>query len=281
MINAAIFHLSAAKRHDEMQVFIDHALALLEDLDGYSAGGLRHSLAYMHQMRGELERAEQYYRGALEAFSRAPAGTARAIAELKSRSSLLHLLWERTGQTSVALAMWLDAQDAALLDEYSFVILQQNIAALYVYLMDEELALHHLLKALPCASGYQLLICRVMLAWLEQDTAVFPELFAMSRLWEQNEVVERISALWIRTLRRAGQGNRALELRSMIEAAPYVNLEFAVLEAERGHLDEARKLLEESRAAYPLREFRLQWHAAEYLITRKEEALDELLDLTA
>lgn len=282
VISAAIFQLSAAKRHSETQEFISHALALPEEmLDGFSAGALSHSLANFHQMRGELEAAEQYYREALTAFARVPTGTRRAIAELKSRGNLLHVLWERTGHTDTTLAMWLDFQDITLLDDYSFVILQQNISVMYSYLMQEELALQHLRKALPRASGYFLLMGRVILAWLEQDTQAFPALFAMARLWEQNEVVERVGALWIRTLRRTGQRNQAFALRNTIEAAPFVNLEFAVLEAERGNLTEARELLEETRAAYTYREFRLQWHAAAYLINRTEEALDDLLNLTA
>lgn len=276
----AVYSLGAAKRFDQVAAFSTAAEAMLPQLEPHDAGGLLQNLGVLSFMRGDFAESERRFRESLAASARAEPSQARSLAEVRVRGNLYLMAWELRGDVDEPLAGQRELVARADLDDMAYVNLHQNLAVSHAMRGEEAEAAHELRKALARAGPHGALVLRSMLAYIEGDLPAFPPLLTAARKWEVFELCERVSALWLRTLRRAGDLTTAFELEPLLEMGPFTKLELVWACLERGDDERARRLLDETRGAYPYREYLLHWHAAAYLVERAEERLSELLALT-
>lgn len=280
LIGAALFTLAGAKRFEQAEPFLEAADALLSSLAPVTLGTLLQSLGTFEFIRGEYAAAERQYLASLAAFAEAQPSAAVRQAEVRTLTNLGTLAWEVHGNIDGMVHNRQELLRRADLDEAATVLLHQALAVSYAYAGDEAAAAAAVRKVAAHARGSINLMLTSMLAYFERDIAAFPSILAAARRWETFELAERVSALWLRALRMAGDTVSAFELYPGLEHGPYTQLELAWAHEAQGEPDAARALLEETRDAYAYREFQLQWHAVAYMLERSAVRLEELLALT-
>ncbi len=280
LLSTALFGLAGAKRLEVAAAFEKMAYEMLDDFEPLDAASVQQNLAALEFVRGDFVQMETRLRAGLAALSRAEASQAATNVEFRLRANLNLLAWELRGEIDEPLAAQLELLARPGLDDTAYVMLRQNLAVSYALKGQEDNALEQLRLASGRASTYALLVLRQMTAYFEGDLEAFSGLLTAVRRWETFEMSERVSALWLRALRRANDLVTAFDLLGVLEIGPFTKLELVWAEVNRGGLERARQLLAETRGAYPYREFLLHWHAGNYLVERTPEALEELLALT-
>ncbi len=279
LAGTAIYALGAARRFDEVAAFTSAAAALLPDLAPTDAALLLQKLGALSFVTGDFAESERLFRASLAASKQAPPSIERTLAETKVRGNLYLIAWELHGNSEEPLAGQRELAANPDLDDTAYVTLHQNLAVSYALAGADEEAVAALRKATTRANAYAQLMIRGMLAYFERDLEAFPAIIAATRRWEAFELCERTSALWLRALRRTGDLRTALSLQPALQVGPFTKLELVWVHANNGDLATARALLEETRGAYAYREFLLHWHAAAYVLDRRQARLDELLAL--
>ncbi len=276
----AVFALSGAKRFEAAESFASKLQGLIAELEPLEAGAAWRRLASLAYMRGRFEETEQRYHNALAAFAPAEPSAMRALAEAKVKANLYSLALDVRGEIEGPLASQLELMEKGGLDDITQMTLRQNAAVNLALLNDEPAAVAQLKIALPLTTAYGKLLVESILAFLTRDLSAFPRLLAAARKWEHREQCERVSAMWLRALRRSGDLSTAFEVEPRLQRGPFTDLEMLWAHEARGDIETARALLAGTRDAYPYREYALHWHAANYLLERTDAALDELLSLT-
>lgn len=279
LASIAVFTLASAKRFEKCTWFADRLKKVMPEDDPHIMGGAQQNLGYRAYMQANYDEAEALFRQALATYSRLEPTPERTILETKTRYGLYLINWEIHGNIDEPLAGLMDMIHAGQLDEHGYVITRQN-AAVYLsklWRIDEAIKLCR--EALARAAPYHRLMIEAMLAFLHLDATKFPALLSAARRWEQNELSERVSALWLRTLRFTNDLDAAQRIAHTLQPGPYVNLELAWVAEATGDHERAVALIQETRGSYPYREFGMHWHAADYAINGNEEALNELLSL--
>ncbi|MCC6312097.1 MAG: hypothetical protein IT345_14435 [Trueperaceae bacterium] len=272
--------LGGVKRFAQAAEFSAVALDLLDELAPQEAGAILRGLGLVAFAQGDYPEAERSFRAALAKFQAAEAGEQQTTFALVGRANLASTLWELHGDPHELLAMIREVASAPGLDDGAFVTFKQNLAVAQAFVGDEAGALEATRAAATKARDYGAVVVNSMLAYFEGGTAAFRALLAGARKWERFELSERVSALWLRALRRAGDLDAAIDLQEVLEVGPFTKLELVWAYERRGDRARARELLEQTRGAYPYREFRLHWHAAAYLVERTHEQLDAILELS-
>ena len=159
-----------------------------------------------------------------------------------------------------------------------------NLAVYYTRLGNYEAALGRVNRHEHSDSVYGLW-WQMLKAYLEQDLSTFQHLNEQARKWEFKAFAERVSALWLRTLRRLGvkeNAAKAFALRDSLSAGPHTCIEYSYFEHARGNTAAALALLEAGRngGKFLDRDHQLVWWAAHYTLTKQESSLDTLLDLS-
>lgn len=280
LVSNAISRLAAAKRLEVAAAFEKKAYELLNDIEPLEAASMLRNLATLDFVRGDFAQMEARLRAGLGFLANSEAGQATTNVEFRLRANLNLLAWEVRGEIDEPLASQLELLSRPDLDDTANVMLRQNLAVSYALKGEEDKALEQLRIASGSASTYSRLLLRQMTAYFEGDLQAFPGLLTAARRWETFEMSERVSALWLRALRRAGDLVTAFDLLDVLEIGPFTKLELVWAEVNRGGLERARQLVTETRGAYPYREFQLHWHAANYLVERTPEALEALFALT-
>ncbi len=275
-----LFGLSGVKRFAQAAEFSAVALDLVDALPPQEAGTILRGLGLVAFAQGDYREAERSFRAALARFQAAEASKQQLTLTMMTRANLSSTLWELHGDPHELLAMIGEVAATPGIDDAAFVTFQQNLAVAQAFVGDESGAVEATRAAAAKAHGYGAVVVNSMLAYFEGDTTAFPALLAGARKWERFELSERVSALWLRALRRAGDLDAAIGLQEVLEVGPFTKLELVWAYERSGDRARATKLLEETREAYPYREFRLHWHAAAYLVERTSEQLDALLDLS-
>lgn len=277
--SVTVYALSIAKRFEQCAPYAERLRAALPLADPVMMGRVLTNLAQYEYMQGHHELAEATISELLESYYLLEPGPVRALLEKKARLSLHAMTWETRGSAEESLAGQLQMLEQGGLDQHSNLSVRQNASVNMAILWDVEGAVGMLREALQYAAPYNRLMVEAMLAYLELDTEKFPQLLTAARRWEQHELSERVSALWLRALRFSGDLTTGASIAGTLQMGPYTKLELLWVAEAAGHHEEARRLLEETRGAYPYREFMLHWQAAAFLVTGSEEALDELVGL--
>jgi len=280
LIGAALFALGSSKRFEQAEAFRLAADKLVPSLPPHPAGVLQQNLGTFEFSRGDFAAAEERYASGLAALARAEPSLVVRQAQVRLLANLQSVVWEARGDVDGPLASQRELIARPDLDEASYVILHQNLAVNSALSCDDETAKTALRKVLARSRAYMALVIRSNLAYLERDVAAFPSLLAAARKWEAFELAERVSALWLRVLRREGDFGGVVDLYRRVESGPFSKLELAWARAGRGELREAAALLHETEGAYAYREFRVHWHAVAYMVERSAERLEQLLNLT-
>lgn len=280
LLGVALFTLAAAKRFEEAEPFERAALELAPSLPHDAAARLLHNLGPVSYFRGDLAAAEARFRQALAAYGRAEQTPQLRSAAARTAANLQLMLWELHGDVDSMLAAQLELAQAPDLDDGTLFIVHQNLSVTHAYLGDETAAAAALRRVANRAQGDNAVMVRAMLAYFERDVAAFPAILAAARRWESLELAERVSALWLRALRRSGDLDSAFDVYPQLAEGPFTKLELAWALAARGDAAEAARLVSEAEAAYHYREFRVHWLAAAYVVERRPEHLAALLDLT-
>lgn len=280
LAGTAVFALSGAKRFEAAEPFATRLKRLIGDLEPLEAGLAWRRLASVAYMRGRFEETEQHFHDALAAFGQAEPSAMRALAEAQLKANLYSVALDVRGEIEGPLAGQHELLEQGGLDDLTQVTLRQNAAVNLALLNEEAAAVAQLKIALPLTTAYGKVLVETMLAYLTRDRAAFPQLLAAARKWEHRELSERVSALWLRALRRSGDLSTAFEVEPRLQRGPFTDLEMLWAHEARGDTETARALLAETRGAYPYREYAMHWHAANYLLERTDAALNELLSLT-
>lgn len=276
----ALYGLGGVKRFEQAAEFSAVANRLLAELAPQEAGSILRALGLVAFTRGDYPEAERTFRAGLAKLQEVEPGRQRTVMELITRANLASTLWELHGDPHELLALVRELASTPDLDDGAFVTFNQNLAVAHAFVGDEASALAATRLAATKARDYGAFVVRSMLAYFEGDLTAFPALLAGARKWERFELCERVSALWLRALRRAGDLDTAVDLLGVLEVGPFTKVELVWVYEHRGDLVRARALLEETRDAYAYREFSLHWHAAAYLVERSREALETLLELS-
>src|SRR5690606_38686267 len=279
LASVTVFALSIAKRFEQCAPYAEWLRRLLPREDPVIMGKALMTLAHLAYMQGNYADAEPIYKALLEPYGKLEPGPQRTLLEVKVHSSNNLLAWEMHGSVEEPLAGQLETLEKGGLDQHAGVVIRQNAAVNMAILWQVDAAISTLRQALENAAPYHRLMLEAMLAFLELDVAKFPALLSAARRWEQLELSERVSALWLRTLRFSGDLRTGSRIGHTLQTGPYTKLELLWVAEAAGDRQEALRLLEETRGAYPYREFMLHWQAANYLLTRSEVVLDELLGL--
>lgn len=279
LASLAVFALASAKRFETCEWFARQLRGLMHDDEPLLRGGALQNLAYMAYMQAHYAEAEALFREALAAYSRLEPGPTRTLVETKTRYSLYLIHWEINGNVEEPLSGLLEVIRRGGLDDHAYVITRQNASVYLTKLWRIGEATRLCREALARAAPYHRIMIEAMLAFLEQDVSRYPVLLAAARRWEQNELSERVSALWLRTLRFTGDLQTAERIAPTLQDGPYTKLEQVWVAEAAGDRQRAQALLDDTRDAYPYREFRMHWHAADYMLSRHEAALDKLLSL--
>ncbi len=274
-----VYALSIAKRFEQCAPYARSLQGLLPHEDPLIMGRALSNLAQLAFMQGDFLQAEETYKELVRTYGKLEPGPLRTLMETKARISAYMLGWEIHGILEEALAGQLEALEKGGLDQQANVVIRQNAAVNLAIVWDVEAACRTLRESLAYAAPYQRLMIQAMLAFLELDVDAFPAILSAARRWEQLELSERVSALWLRTLRFSGDLRTGATLAPNLQSGPYTKLELLWIAEAAGEREEALRLLEETRAAYPYREFKLHWQAASYLLTRDERALTDMFAL--
>lgn len=274
-----VYALSAAKRFEQCAPYAQRLRAMLPHEDPTVMGRAQAHLAHLAYMQGDYAQADATLKELLSTYARLEPGPQRQLLETKARISTYTLAWEIHGALEEQRFGLLDMLEKGGLDQTANLTVRQNSAVNLTLTWELEAASRLLREALKYAAPYHRLIIEAMLAFTESAPERFPALLSAARRWEQLELSERVSALWLRTLRFSGDLLTGRQLYDDLQQGPYTKLEQLWLEAAAGNRDAALNLLEDTRGAYPYREYALHWHAARLLLTPTEEALADLFTL--
>ena len=274
-----VYALSAAKRFEQCAPYATRLQQMLPHDDPMIMGKALSNLAQHVYMQGDYLKAETYFKELVRTYGKLEPGPLRTLMETKARISTYMLGWEIHGIVEEALAGQLEALEKGGLDQQANLVIRQNAAVNMALTWDVPGARKTLHEALNYAAPYQRLMIEAMLAFLELDAEKFPALLTAAKRWEQLELSERVSALWLRTLRFSGDLTTGRSVAPVLQMGPYTRLELLWVAEAAGERDEALRLLEETRGVYPYREFRIHWHAADYLLNRDEAALEAMFGL--
>lgn len=271
--------LANAKRFEQCAPYAARLRGLQPLDDPLLLGRALGSLCQVEYMQGRYAEAYSLSRQVLAAYSRLDPGPLRKQMEDRARGSMHLLGWELHGLIEEAQADYLAMLEAGGLDQGANVVYRQNAAVNMVIMGDIQSAGRLLREALDFAAPYHRLMIEAMLAFVEGDLDDFPRLLAAARRWEQLELSERVSALWLRTLRFSGDLETGGRMKEIVQNGPYTDLELLWVAEAAGQRGEALDLLERTRGAYPYREYRIHWLAAHFMLTGDEASLDELLSV--
>src|SRR5690554_2781130 len=277
--SATVFALSLAKRFEQCAPYAESLKQMLPLEDPLLMGRALHSLAQVAYMQGDYAEALTLQNALVRTYAKLEPGPVRTLMVTKARHAVNFIGWELHGEVEESLADHLATLEKGGLDQTTNVVFRQNAAVNMALMWDMEGAGRMLREALEYAAPYHRLMIEAMLAFIELDFEKFPALMAAARLWEQLELSERVSALWLRALRFSGDLSTANQIKHTLEMGPYTKLELLWGAEAAGEREEALRLLEETRGAYPYREYQIHWKAAHYLLTRSESVLEELLSL--
>jgi DNA-binding SARP family transcriptional activator len=203
-------------------------------------------------------------------------------AEIMSvRYRLAQVRWELQGDTEQLLLATKENLRVQAANLYNAPVNQVALGRLLALLSDPN-ALHHFGQAetgLVHNPATAISASAEKAALLGKPEA-FPQLVAQFRAWQSIDprTMDRLAALWARTLRLHGQAKTALEILG-ISSGLSSQAERALALAALGQQQEALALLPDpvqSRQRF----IRLELQATRYLLTRDERELDALLGLT-
>ena len=279
LTSLTVYALALAKRFEQCAPYEARLKSMLPREDPVIMGRALMHLGQLAYMKGDYVQAEALYRELVEKYGDLEPGPLRTLMETKARFSLYLMAWELRGAVEEPLADQLETLDKGGLDQPGNLVIRQNAAVNLAMIWEVDAAIRILREALQHSAPYHRLMIEAMLAFLELDIAKFPSLLTAARRWEQLELSERVSALWLRALRFSGDLRTGATMADTLQTGPYTKLELLWVAEAAGDREEALRLLEETRGAYPYREYRLHWHAASFMLTRSEQELHELLSL--
>ncbi|MFA5551194.1 MAG: BTAD domain-containing putative transcriptional regulator [Trueperaceae bacterium] len=274
-----VYALGIAKRYEQCAPYMERLEAQLPVEDPVVMGRALMPLIQVAYLQGEHARAESLLGELIQGYAKLEPGPLRSLLEAKARNSMYMIAWEVHGTVEEHLALQLATLEKGELDQHTNLSTRQNAAVNLAFMWEVERAAAMLRDALKYAAPFNRLMVEAMLAFLELDVDKFPALLTAAKRWEQFELSERVSALWLRSLRFSGDLTTAESIAGSLQMGPYTKLELLWVAEAEGRREDAERLLEETRGAYPYREYLLHWHAANYLLSRTDDALDQLLAL--
>lgn len=281
LARTAIWSLAAANRFAEAHEFAPVLKSLLADLEPLQAAESLSVLGQLAYWEGNMAKAEATYKRCLDEYAKAPPSSAREGGRARVTANFHALSWEAHGYVREPLAGLLELAEAEGLPQGVRLLARQNAAVHFANLNDYSAAAEQIRLVLAGAPGFSKLYMELILAYVEPNLSEFPRLLNAARKWERYSLTDRVSALWLRALRRQGDLVSGLRLRNTLEEGAFTKLELVWVYAHANDLQTAAALLEEARDAHFLREFKVHWLAASYRLDPSEETLNELLELTA
>lgn len=228
-----------------------------------------------------MAQAEAAFTESVRAYQAAPRSSARASGLARVTVNLQILSFEAHGYVTEPLAALLQLAEEAELPEDARVLARQNAAVYLAYRTEYAAAAEQIRLASKHSPAFTKLYMEIIVAYLELRLSEFPRLLSAARKWERYALADRVSALWLRALRRQGDLQSGLKLRNTLAEGAFTKLELVWVYAHAGDMRTAEALLHEVKGAYELREFTLHWLAASYRLDPQESTLNELLAVMA
>lgn len=241
--------------------------------------------SFLHNASGfylnlcDWQKADQLSRQALEYCQNSETASEALLSTIQTYLAIIN--WELKGDLENLIAVRYKSLEVLADSPFNTVNKHLNLGKLLLLLSDSR-ALYHLEEAEKGASHHFLAATTAALekAAFLSDIEPFARLIPQIRAWQTlvPSIMDRLYALWAKTLRLHKQAEAALELlepfgpSSEIERA----LCLAILEKDQ----DALKLLAECEDDRLLRMVRLELQAARYLVSKEEKELELLLGLT-
>lgn len=280
----ALFALGRAGREAEGLPFVDEAERLLPRLNTTSASGLLVDWGTFYSATGDYHRGEEYYLRALERIRSDPDAPGFALRESRVLANISVLRWELHGDSLGAARLTRSLIKNPVVSNRDRGVLLQNYAMLLIHTGDVQEAIEALEEAYEAAPkyGFARVAIAAQLAYFKRNVNAFPQLLADARHWESRELPDRVSALWLATLRREEAPLSEIDaILPHLAGGRYTDLERCWYYARTGELDEANRILDELEEVHIDREFLTEWLAAAYIIRNDDAYLRKLLTTTS
>lgn len=248
---------------------------------------LRHALALLKMQQGELVEAERMLSELVAAGVASADRPALPVPSI-ARLNLLLVRLELSGDHLAYLAELraVREQIGAQADRPFLLTYHHNMAINHVAVGQLDAAREEYGEALRLSDLHARLFVRMGMAYVDRDLGSFAELFAESRRWEYDLIIDRVAAIWLRTCRALDNVVEARRVEGMLPEVPYVLIERAWLAHRLGEGERATELLRQARELREQdksiinRDFWQQWHAVDFIVHGGAERFEALLALT-
>lgn len=282
VVGLAVFHLSERKQLAKAEQYYQRSEALFEAATSFQQGFFMHNTAHYFYQQAKLQNAQESYEKALEFYALVPDHPQREQFELRTYMNLqglkLEYLRQEVGDISGAIQLLRDLLKKPI-STYAFLQINYVLATCFIMLNDKALAEKHLGEVLAKTDTQFLIQANCLLAFLKQDVSPFPSLMQKAISWHlPDELLDGISALWLRTLRINNDYETPQQLESIMHQGPFTRLELCYQLHHRGKVEEALTELDMLSATEVNLDYKLQHLTARYLISRDEQFLNRLLN---